>query len=188
MPAYNVHRWYEFQTGRYLRADPLELKTGLSLFDYALGNPLTFTDPLGLATVMCQRPLAGLPLRQGRKNGPDWPFNPLFHQYICIVNGEVRDCGGQTVAQGEGFFGPGEPTIPDADFFSPDRCDEVAPDDFCLETCLRQKFGEPRPHFGLVGPGTNCKEWANNAFADCQTFCETVWRNIRREQSFGLAN
>lgn len=59
--AYNVHRWYEPQTGRYSSADPLGVggtsRSGLNLlFAYAGGNPLRFSDALGLwRTENCNR-------------------------------------------------------------------------------------------------------------------------------------
>ncbi len=51
MPLYyNVHRWYEFQTGRYSRPDPLGLEAGdPNIYLYAGGVPSALLDPLGLA-------------------------------------------------------------------------------------------------------------------------------------------
>ena len=45
---YNAHRWYEQQTGRYTRPDPLGLRSGAHLYDYVFNNPLRFSDSLGL--------------------------------------------------------------------------------------------------------------------------------------------
>lgn len=46
---YNVHRWYQPDTGRYTRRDPVGI-TELDPHPYAYvnANPLRFTDPLGL--------------------------------------------------------------------------------------------------------------------------------------------
>ncbi|MGB6641606.1 MAG: hypothetical protein WBG67_12575, partial [Thermoanaerobaculia bacterium] len=67
---YNVHRWYEFGTGRYTRADPLlsgnppgyrdagprsgilRLETRQP-YGYVLGNPTTYFDELGLYCSNC---------------------------------------------------------------------------------------------------------------------------------------
>jgi RHS repeat-associated protein len=49
---YNVHRWYEFGTGRYGRPDPLGFSGGdVNLYSYGRHNPLFFTDPLGEALI-----------------------------------------------------------------------------------------------------------------------------------------
>jgi len=45
---YNYHRTYDPSTGRYLESDPIGLVGGLNTYGYALQNPLTYDDPLGL--------------------------------------------------------------------------------------------------------------------------------------------
>ena len=45
---YNVHRYYDPLSGRYLQADPLGLEAGLNLYAYADSDPLEKTDRLGL--------------------------------------------------------------------------------------------------------------------------------------------
>ena len=45
---YNGHRYYDPDTGRYLRTDPLGIDGGLNLYVYAMNSPLMFTDPDGL--------------------------------------------------------------------------------------------------------------------------------------------
>ncbi len=46
---YNYFRYYAPGIGRYLRKDPMGLHGGINLFMYATGNPLHFTDKLGLS-------------------------------------------------------------------------------------------------------------------------------------------
>jgi RHS repeat-associated protein len=48
---YNVHRWYEPQTGRYASPDPLGLEASLNGFAYVDSRPTYFSDPLGLIAV-----------------------------------------------------------------------------------------------------------------------------------------
>jgi RHS repeat-associated protein len=45
---YNLHRFYDPNTGRYISADPTGLAAGTNLYNYVGGNPISNTDPEGL--------------------------------------------------------------------------------------------------------------------------------------------
>ncbi|MCV5682133.1 RHS repeat-associated core domain-containing protein, partial [Escherichia coli] len=47
---YNYFRSYSTERGRYTQADPIGLDGGFNRFGYVGGDPLSFTDPLGLET------------------------------------------------------------------------------------------------------------------------------------------
>ncbi|WP_397572977.1 RHS repeat-associated core domain-containing protein [Silanimonas sp.] len=49
---YNVHRYYDPATGRYLESDPIGLGGGISTYSYVGAAPLTAVDPLGLQRVL----------------------------------------------------------------------------------------------------------------------------------------
>ena len=44
---YNWHRYYDPETGRYLRPDPIGLAGGINLFAYVQNDPVNLIDPLG---------------------------------------------------------------------------------------------------------------------------------------------
>ena len=45
---YNRHRFYDPDSGRYLTQDPIGLEGGVNVYGYVGGNPLRYSDPLGL--------------------------------------------------------------------------------------------------------------------------------------------
>jgi RHS repeat-associated protein len=45
---YNVARFYNPQSGRYIASDPLGLTAGLNTYTYVASNPLSNSDPMGL--------------------------------------------------------------------------------------------------------------------------------------------
>jgi RHS repeat-associated protein len=49
---YNYFRDYDPSVGRYVESDPVGLRGGINLYQYAHANPLTYTDPTGLIVTL----------------------------------------------------------------------------------------------------------------------------------------
>lgn len=148
----------------------------MNTYAYADGNPVNFSDPLGLATYMCMKPLDFLTQRgwdnTGKRTGVESIFNPAHHQYICVKNGNVEVCGGQDLDRSKEIlpgYGEGKPSN---DNYDPNRCEQIEPDRQCVEQCVIRKIQDPkRPFYGVLGPGTNCQEWAVDTIWDCRKEC-----------------
>ncbi|WP_438019234.1 RHS repeat-associated core domain-containing protein [Sorangium sp. So ce315] len=166
-------RDYDAEVGRWESTDPILFRGGSSnLYEYAGNAPINKRDPSGLTTFTCRKPLdaiGGTGDLANQKNGPDsWDSDPFFHQYICILQRGETICGGQSSKDDE-MWGPGDPS---KDSFVDERCEEVESDNACLESCLATAIlSTERPDYGLIGPGTNCQEWADETLAKCRHYC-----------------
>ena len=69
---YNYFRDYDPATGRYVQSDPIGLKGGISTYGYVGGNPLSFTDSMGLIWKCTTNGLF-----VSCANTPDVPIDPI---------------------------------------------------------------------------------------------------------------
>src|SRR6266850_4974368 len=161
--AYNYFRDYSPEVGRYIQSDPSGLRAGLNTYAYVGGSPLQWTDPQGLETYQCIRPLGGKP------GGYVSPGNATHHQYSCVVlpNGESK-CGGQGPS-GSVIRSPGKPTSPEEDYFQAGACTKTQDDNSCFEQCLQDEWQKPRPTYSVIrGLGTQCQEYDDDVNRRCR--------------------
>ena len=173
MPLYyNVHRWYEFGTGRYSRPDPLFFTLqDINPYGYVGGNSLVNIDPLGLQTYHCTRPL-------GRPPGPRTPPPVVNHKYACVLeqNGSYScDSTSKPAGAGSVFGGlqPGVGGNPN-DYFEQQACQQVEPRNPCLEDCLREKWREPRRTYAVGWRGEDCQEYTDRTIRECRERCNVL--------------
>jgi RHS repeat-associated protein len=163
-----LFRAYNSITGRWLSRDPMEEQAGMNLYLYVSNDPINRVDVLGLRAWRCRVPLHAIPGGTGQRTGPDIWGNPLYHEYYCVgtIGGGIR-CFGQDRAGGAWPWEPGKPSD---NTFIPQNCEEIPSGD-CFERCLESKGLQPRPWYGLCGPGTNCQEWAERQISECRKQC-----------------
>jgi RHS repeat-associated protein len=79
--SYNLHRYYDAATGRYMQADPIGLAGGWNRFGYVGGDPLNAIDPDGLNAVVALNRIAEV----GR--GLYYRYGPAITEFIAGASG-----------------------------------------------------------------------------------------------------
>ena len=79
-------RYYDPVLKRFISEDPIRLGGGLNVYQYVEGMPTMATDPSGLQTYMCKRPLKNLEFAYER-------VPKFYHQYLCTTINGKKICG-----------------------------------------------------------------------------------------------
>jgi uncharacterized protein RhaS with RHS repeats len=116
---YNWFRYYDPNTGRHLRVDPIGFWGGINLFNYVLNNPINATDPDGLSP----QDRVTWTLNQYKYNRDSWKGTLLGKQNKCNEfvaathnqgDPDALDC--PTVLRNNGYTKPTVADLADPNF------------------------------------------------------------------------
>jgi RHS repeat-associated protein len=166
-------RDYDPVVGRWTMKDPLLFGGGdPNIYATCGSDPVNCIDANGLDTYMCRKPLDFFGGQNAapddQRSGPDIWGNPLYHEYLCVVDSKGKvTCGGQSQPF-DHWWGPGGPS---RDQYVPDRC-ELESHSQCIDNCIKNAVqSKKRPRFGLFLFGTNCQDWADDQLSMCKAAC-----------------
>jgi RHS repeat-associated protein len=159
-------RDYSAEIGRWTAKDPILFRGGQSnLYVYANDDSVNGLDINGYYE-LCTAPLHALGAWGQGAYQAGYPL--LYHEYLCVTIDGVTTCGGQ-----DRSGGPWSPGKPSSDTRGGGMC-KSGGDDRCVDQCIYEAFGKARPQYGLIGPGTNCQEWAEETVERCKSACGSM--------------
>lgn len=172
-------RDYDASMGRWTNKDPIGFAGGdTNIYAYAGNDPVNATDPSGLDTFMCTKPLHALVQRGWDVYNPSW-YNWFYHQFLCVTDekGNVV-CGGQDRVGDDGLGTlirkgvPGKPSHDSWPTSGNGSCQNVSSGK-CVDACVERKMVSPKRPWYAIGPkGIDCQDWADAALAECQKECK----------------
>ncbi len=144
---YNWHRYYDPQTGRYMRPDPIGLEGGINLFGYVQQNPVNFIDPMGLNPGDYDNPYNPFQIVDG-VGGPR-RFSPTIRNNAYKDSPNCAYCGTKLDPK------PGKPNSYEADHYVPYSKGGQSTDSNCVPSCrsCNRSKGDKMPGEWMGGGG-----------------------------------
>lgn len=165
---YNQYRDYDPSTERYLQSDPIGLQGGINTYVYVTGNPISHSDPTGLETYVCTRPLS---------NSGGISLGPLKHEFMCVIHLDgTTSCGGLGPS-GSAFGSPGKMEWETE--IAPGSCAPIKKQSACIDSCVMAKLNGTLPtydvragRFSSATPGSQqCQIFAEDTVQACISKC-----------------
>ena len=152
-------RYYQPRLQRFISEDPIRFRGGdFNLYVYVGGNPLKWTDPLGLEVQICSRLWTSYSL-----------FSP--HTFLCVDG----NCSGKYPTNPMNpFFSPGI-IKNDSDDRQSASCSAVPvqnSDPACFGNCVANRIVNRGPSGDLYNyAAANCGQWATTVISQCRSQC-----------------
>ena len=149
-------RYYDPIAGRFISEDPTRFDAGLNFYESVLNNPVNYTDPLGLKTSVCCRPLRYVVGKLG-----------LTHCYVSVSEhgGKPHTYGLHREDSNNNLFPGGPKPIIDDPTDVGGTCKDVKDATPCKEINFESRFNTvPCPSCGdnYFFMTTNSNFWVSN--------------------------
>ena len=139
------------------------MRGGVDLYEYTFDNPSALIDPLCLDAYFCDR-LQNTLLEIRSEY--------FYHQFICIIEGNLSYCFGLGPAQHNWFDTPGKWELD-----TPNKSCQKKSAGNRVDDCLLNVALGSAPKYSVLdlNGGTQCQTFSDSAVQHCEAQCSDSW-------------